>query len=70
MVDWQRVVRELDTEIRSDMGGGQVASYIPALSKVDPTGFGVALATVDGELIEAGDAGIPFPFKASPSSSV
>ena len=31
MGDWQRIVAELHAEVRRDMGGGQVASYIPAL---------------------------------------
>jgi glutaminase len=34
---------------------GAVATYIPELSKADPRWFGVALATIDGEVYEAGD---------------
>lgn len=35
---------------------GQVASYIPELAKADPAGFGIAIATVDGQVYQTGDA--------------
>lgn len=35
---------------------GQVADYIPELSKVDPALFGIAIATVDGQVYEVGDS--------------
>ncbi len=34
---------------------GNVATYIPELAKVDPTLFGICLATADGQLFEFGD---------------
>jgi glutaminase len=34
---------------------GKNADYIPALAKVDPNLFGIALVTVDGKVITAGD---------------
>ena len=34
---------------------GRVADYIPALATVDPSRFGIALATVDGEVLGSGD---------------
>lgn len=34
---------------------GVVASYIPELTKADPSWFGIALATVDGHVYEVGD---------------
>jgi glutaminase len=39
----------------SGVRGGKVADYIPELGKVDPTIFGIALATVDGEIYATGD---------------
>ena len=36
--------------------GGEPASYIPELAKVDPDRFGIALATIDGEVYAVGDA--------------
>ena len=35
---------------------GRVASYIPELAKIDPGRFGIAVATVDGRVVTAGDA--------------
>src|SRR5690606_29119311 len=35
---------------------GVVASYIPQLRDVDPTQFGIAVTTVDGQMALAGDA--------------
>ena len=37
------------------MVGGMVADYIPQLGKADPATFGIALATVDGEIYATGD---------------
>lgn len=34
---------------------GKVASYIPELAKVNPDLFGIAIATVDGQIFEVGD---------------
>ncbi len=34
---------------------GEVATYIPELSRADPSLFGICLATVDGAVYEAGD---------------
>jgi len=34
--------------------GGRVADYIPELAKADPADFGIAIATVDGRVYEAG----------------
>jgi glutaminase len=38
-----------------DIDDGAVATYIPELAKADPNGFGICLATVDGEVYTAGD---------------
>ncbi len=35
---------------------GEVATYIPELARSDPSRFGIAIATVDGEIFEIGDA--------------
>lgn len=35
---------------------GEVASYIPELAKVDPDGFAIVLATVDGQVYSVGTA--------------
>jgi glutaminase len=38
-----------------DLKEGKNADYIPALAKVDPSLFGIALVTVDGKVYTAGD---------------
>lgn len=39
----------------SSLREGKVASYIPELAKVNPDLFGIAIATVDGQIFEVGD---------------
>ncbi len=43
-------------ERHRDVRDGEVASYIPELSKVDPDLFGIVLVTVDGAVYEVGDS--------------
>lgn len=39
---------------------GKLADYIPQLELEDPTRFGIALCTIDGQRMEIGDAEVPF----------
>ena len=49
---------------------GKNADYIPALAKVDPKLFGIALVTVDGKVVQEGGRGGPrSPSSRSPRSS-
>lgn len=43
---------------------GRVATYIPELAKADPDGFGIVLATVDGQVYEVGDSRRPFTLQS------
>lgn len=43
---------------------GALADYIPQLAAVDPDPFGIAIATVDGRLIAAGDAHVSFTIQS------
>jgi glutaminase len=43
---------------------GQVASYIPELAKADPNCFGIAIATMDGQVFTVGDVGQPFTLQS------
>jgi glutaminase len=43
---------------------GEVATYIPELSRVDPSLFGICIATVDGAVYEAGDTRAPFTIQS------
>jgi glutaminase len=42
------------------VGDGALADYIPELTRADPAWFGIALATVDGHVYQAGDSRRPF----------
>lgn len=54
MRDWQAALDELYLKYRN-LEEGRVACYIPELAKVDPSLFGIAVVTVDGECFTAGD---------------
>lgn len=43
---------------------GEVASYIPELGKANPDHFGIAVATTDGHIYEAGDTQVPFTIQS------
>ncbi len=45
-------------------GRGRVADYIPALAAVDPSRFGIALATVEGEVIGSGEFEVRFSIQS------
>jgi hypothetical protein len=55
----------------ADDRSGQVADYIPELSKADPAHFGVSIATIDGHVYGVGDSTVPFTMQSisSPSCS-
>jgi len=52
--DPQRAVDDAYQKFRN-LKEGKNADYIPALAKVDPNLYGIALVTVDGKVITAGD---------------
>src|SRR5574339_213376 len=52
--DPQKAVDTAYQEFRN-LKEGKNADYIPALAKVDPNLFGIALVTVDGKVFTAGD---------------
>lgn len=63
-MDYQELLNQVLEEVRPVRGQGKVASYIPALAAVDPGQFGMALATVDGELFGVGDWRTPFSLQS------
>jgi len=50
--------------VRSEIGMGRVASYIPALARTDPNKFGAAIVTADGRVASYGDAKEPFSIQS------
>ena len=59
-----RVLGALYERIRREPPSGSVASYIPELAGADPESFGIAVATVTGDVHEAGDARIEFTIQS------
>jgi glutaminase len=51
-------------DMQAHLGLGQVATYIPALARVDPRRFGLAVATCDGRMVCTGDAEAPFSIQS------
>ena len=48
----------------ADMHGGEVASYIPELTKADPNWLGICLVTMDGVAYSVGDCGQLFTIQS------
>jgi len=51
----QALLDSIAEEVRPLAARGRVADYIPALAAVDPSRFGIALATVEGGVVGSGD---------------
>lgn len=58
-----RILADVHGRIVDDTGG-EVADYIPELSKADPGRFGLAVATMHGTLHEVGDTLEPFTIQS------
>ncbi|MFJ2187296.1 glutaminase [Kitasatospora sp. NPDC087861] len=59
-LDYRLLLDAATAAARATSGQGHVADYIPALATVEPDAFGMAVATVDGELYGIGDWERPF----------
>lgn len=46
------------------LDGGAVADYIPELAKADPSRFSIAVCTIDGDVVAAGDADCGFTLQS------
>lgn len=55
VLDYQQILDQLYHEIVNMDDPGELAGYIPELSKVSPDKFGVSLTTLSGEIYGAGD---------------
>src|SRR4051812_39699234 len=59
----QRFLVETHAALATDNSGAP-ADYIPELSKANPAHFGLALATLDGHVYEAGDSAVAFTIQS------
>ncbi len=48
----------------AELRDGDLASYIPELTRADPEWFGIAIATVDGQVYQVGDSRQPFTIQS------
>jgi glutaminase len=63
-MDYQKILEDIYQEIQPFAGIGNQADYIPALAKVDPDQFGIAIRTVTGESYEYRQAGTRFSIQS------
>ena len=64
MADLETILPEIAARMAEAPTRGRVADYIPELAKIDPAKFGIAVATVDGRVVTAGDAEEPFSIQS------
>ena len=60
----QDILDQIAARTRPLAAEGTVAKYIPALARVDPTKFAIAVVTADGREFATGDADEPFSIQS------
>lgn len=63
-MEYQSILNRICREIGPLLNHGKVATYIPALARVSPGKFGMALCTVNGEIFTCGDAAERFSIQS------
>ncbi|WP_430386539.1 glutaminase [Blastomonas fulva] len=63
-MDWQAITARIEAAVTPYIGTGKVADYIPALARVDPARFGMAIVQGNGEMITLGDSHEPFSIQS------
>ena len=58
------LVVRVHEDIQPHLGQGRVADYIPALVRVDPRQFGLAIVTCKGATASVGDGSVPFSIRS------
>ena len=58
------IVATVRQDMEAHLGHGKVADYIPALARVDPKNFAIAIATCDGRTAGAGGVHLPFSIQS------
>lgn len=64
MMDWQAITARIEAAVAPHLGSGKVADYIPALARVDPHKFGMAIVQGNGEMVTLGDSHEPFSIQS------
>jgi glutaminase len=60
-LEYERVLDRVAGAVRSVLGSGRVPDQIPVLADADPHAFGLAVATVEGEVHGVGGVAQPPP---------
>lgn len=55
-MEYQKIIERINKEVAPLLSHGRVASYIPALGRVSPRKFGMAVITTQGDIFTVGDA--------------
>jgi glutaminase len=64
-MDFQPILDDIVASLLAERGRhGQVATYIPALARIDARHFGLALVTADGRTAVAGEGRVPFSIQS------
>ena len=63
-MDYSKILAEIHEEVKPLIGKGKVADYIPALARVNPNQFGMAVVTLDGEEYTTGDVQTRFSIQS------
>ncbi|QXQ07771.1 glutaminase [Sphingosinicellaceae bacterium] len=63
-LDLDEIVTRVHADMATHLGRGKVADYIPALARIDPRQFGIAIASCDGRTAMAGDADTGFSIQS------
>ncbi|WP_259782286.1 glutaminase [Aestuariispira ectoiniformans] len=63
-MDFQKILDEIQEDVQPYFGKGAVADYIPALARVSPDQFAMALRLADGTEYSVGSAETPFSIQS------
>lgn len=64
MRDLSAVIHQIAADMAREPDRGRVADYIPALARIDPAHFGIAVVEADGSNHHAGDADTAFSIQS------
>lgn len=63
-MNYSQILQDIHQAVQPAIGTGRVADYIPELARVLPHQFGMAIATLDGQVHSVGDAKTPFSIQS------
>ncbi len=63
-MNYKHILSDIHQEVTPLIGKGKVADYIPALARVNPYQFGMAVVTLDGKEYMTGDVNTRFSIQS------